>query len=139
MMNHPYQSPTFFRLIAIAAYEVLLLLALMATITFIFVFFVGDATTGVAHFLLQFTLWVFLGFYFVFCWTKAGQTLAMKTWRVQLIKSNGTLLDFKLAGLRYVLASLSLGFFGAGFVWAIFDREGLFLHDRLLGTKLIKK
>ena len=139
MMNHPYQSPAFFRLIAIAAYEVLLLLALMATITFIFVFFVGDATTGAAHFLLQFTLWVVLGFYFVFCWTKAGQTLAMKTWRVQLIKSNGTLLDFKLAGLRYVLASISLGFFGAGFIWAIFDREGLFLHDRLLGTKLIKK
>jgi uncharacterized RDD family membrane protein YckC len=72
-----------------------------------------------------------LGFYFVFCWTKAGQTLAMKTWRVQLIKSNGTLLDFKLAGLRYVLASLSLGFFGVGFIWAIFDREGFFLLDRL--------
>jgi hypothetical protein len=25
-----------------------------------------------------------------------------------------------------------LGAFGLGFVWAVFDRDGLFLHDRLL-------
>ena len=26
---------------------------------------------------------------------------------------------------------------GAGFLWALIDREGLFLHDRLAGTRII--
>jgi hypothetical protein len=26
---------------------------------------------------------------------------------------------------------------GAGFLWALVDREGLFLHDRLAGTRII--
>ncbi|HET7776841.1 MAG TPA: RDD family protein, partial [Azospira sp.] len=31
----------------------------------------------------------------------------------------------------------SLGFFGAGIVWSLFDRERQFLHDRLAGTRLV--
>jgi hypothetical protein len=27
---------------------------------------------------------------------------------------------------------------GAGFLWALVDREGLFLHDRLAGTKIVR-
>jgi hypothetical protein len=27
---------------------------------------------------------------------------------------------------------------GAGFLWAMVDREGLFLHDRLAGTKIVQ-
>jgi hypothetical protein len=29
-----------------------------------------------------------------------------------------------------------LGAFGLGFVWAVFDRDGLFLHDRLLNNRI---
>jgi hypothetical protein len=36
-----------------------------------------------------------------------------------------------------VIASFSLMFFGLGFVWALFDREGLYLHDRLTGGNLV--
>lgn len=39
--------------------------------------------------------------------------------------------------MRYVLASLGMLFFGAGFLWALFDRQGLFLHDRLTGSRLV--
>jgi hypothetical protein len=30
-----------------------------------------------------------------------------------------------------------LMFFGLGFFWAILDREGLYLHDRLTGGRLV--
>jgi len=38
---------------------------------------------------------------------------------------------------RYVIASFGLMFFGLGFIWAIFDRQGLYLHDRLTGGRLV--
>jgi hypothetical protein len=49
---------------------------------------------------------------------------------------NGELLRLNRAILRYVLATAGLMFFGAGFIWALFDREGLYLHDRLIGSRL---
>jgi uncharacterized RDD family membrane protein YckC len=60
----------------------------------------------------------------------------MKTWRIKLESMNGELLSVNRAILRYVLATAGLMFFGAGFLWALFDREGLYLHDRLIGSRL---
>ncbi|MEY3411172.1 MAG: hypothetical protein RL593_748, partial [Pseudomonadota bacterium] len=76
------------------------------------------------------------GMYFVFSWVRTGQTLAMKTWRIKLESMNGELLRLNRAILRYLLATAGLMFFGAGFIWALFDREGLYLHDRLIGSRL---
>jgi len=40
--------------------------------------------------------------------------------------------------LRFCLALAGLALAGAGFWWALFDRDRQFLHDRLLGTRLIR-
>ena len=64
-------------------YEALVILALG-----IFLFLLPLAVfSGVSHILLGpgllwFYLFALLGVYFVWCWVKAGQTLAMKTWRL---------------------------------------------------------
>jgi uncharacterized membrane protein YciS (DUF1049 family) len=42
-----------------------------------------------------------------------------------------------LAMARYVLSTLSLVLFGLGFLWAMVDRDHLYLHDRLLNTHII--
>jgi len=41
------------------------------------------------------------------------------------------------AVLRYLIAWPSVLFFGIGLLWAIFDKDHLFLHDRLAGTKVV--
>jgi len=41
------------------------------------------------------------GAYFVWCWTKRGQTLAMQTWRIQLVTTAGTRLTQRRAMARY--------------------------------------
>lgn len=38
---------------------------------------------------------------------------------------------------RFLFAAAGSLLAGAGFLWALVDREGLFLHDRLAGTKII--
>jgi uncharacterized RDD family membrane protein YckC len=69
--------------------------------------------------------------YFLWCWLRGGQTLAMKTWRVRVVGvSPGKAL------LRFLFA-LVLVPTGASILWALFDRDGQFLHDRLAGTRLV--
>lgn len=38
---------------------------------------------------------------------------------------------------RYLVALAGSLLFGAGFLRALLDREGLFLHDRLAGTRIV--
>lgn len=75
--------------------------------------------------------------YFVWCWLNGGQTLPMKTWKLRLVSSEGARLRPLQAVLRYLAAWPSILFFGAGIFWAIFDKDGQFLHDRIAGTRIV--
>jgi uncharacterized RDD family membrane protein YckC len=44
-----------------------------------------------------------IGLYFVFFWVKSGQTLAMKTWEVRLLRADGTRISIGRAITRYLL------------------------------------
>jgi len=130
-------SPSLFKRIACMLYESLLLIAILALATFIFLKIFGAATQSPLRYFLQFYLWLIAGAYFIFCWVRSGQTLAMQTWRIQLLGQGGRLMPIRQAAMRYVIASFSLILFGFGFFWAIFDREGLYLHDRFTGGRLV--
>jgi uncharacterized RDD family membrane protein YckC len=112
-------------------------IALSLVCTTIFVLLLGDATAGIKRYSLQLFLWLTTGIYFVWCWSKSGQTLAMQTWQLKLLNQDGELLTLRVAITRYVLASLSLIAFGLGYLWVIVDQDRLFLHDRLLKNKII--
>ena len=76
------------------------------------------------------------GAYFLWYWRRNGQTLAMQTWKLQLCSVTGGTPTIQQLVLRYLLSWPSLVCYGAGIVWAIFDREHQFLHDRLAGTRI---
>jgi len=73
-----------------------------------------------------------LAAYFLWCWLRGGQTLAMKAWKLRLA---GVTPGRALA--RFLLA-LVLVPTGIGIVWALVDRERQFLHDRIAGTRLVR-
>ena len=133
-------NATRIKLLAACVYELLLLIALWMLCTWIFVSLVGDATHGSKRYFLQLFLWLVTGAYFVWCWHKTGQTLATKTWKLklvnqQLLNAQNTTLTIKQCCIRYALASASILACGLGYIWALFDKDGLFLHDRLLKTR----
>jgi len=66
--------------------------------------------------------------YFLWCWLRGGQTLAMKAWHIRLVGVTP-----QKALLRFLLAFLLLP---VSIPWALLDRDGQFLHDRLAGTRL---
>lgn len=75
-------------------------------------------------------------FYFVWQWKKGRQTLGMRAWRIYLTTATGEALSWKSLTVRFMLACLSSGAFGAGFAWALFDKDKLTFHDRFSNTRL---
>jgi uncharacterized RDD family membrane protein YckC len=131
------KSPGLLKIGACLIYEALVVIALSFVCALVFLMLVGDATHSIKRACLQLLLWISVGVYFVWCWHKSGQTLAMQAWQLKLQNQDATLLSANKAIARYVLACISLVLFGLGFVWALVDRDKLFLHDRLLKTHII--
>lgn len=131
------RAPALARRLASALYDLLMLAALVLIATFPFLAVVGDSTGGWRRHLLQAWVLGVAGAYFAWFWTHGGQTLPMKTWRLRLVRSDGAPVTLARALHRYVLATLGLAALGLGFFWALVDRDGQFLHDRMAGTALV--
>ncbi len=84
--------------------------------------------------LLLKNIWVVISFfYFGHYWTKRGQTLGMKVWKIKAVSNDGNLMTWGGALKRYVFALLGLGLF-----WMIFNKPRLSLQDKMSNTILIK-
>ncbi|MEO6823335.1 MAG: RDD family protein [Nitrosospira sp.] len=131
-------APGFWRRLMSMFYESLLLLAVLFIASFIFHLIFRD--TGSIFFRPAFQLYLLLvaGTYFAWFWTHGGQTLPMQTWKFRLIMANGERVGLQRAVARYLFAVIGIFFFGCGILWALFDRERQFLHDRLAGTRIVK-
>jgi len=113
------------------AYESLLVFGVAFFATWIFFFASGgrNATAGVARAELQVFILLVLAGYFLWCWLRGGQTLAMRAWKIRLVEVTPG-----KAVARFLIAAALLPL---SILWALVDRDRQFLHDRLAGTKLI--
>ena len=114
-------------------YEAILLFAVAFLAAWVFFFASGgrDATAGGMRYLLQSFIGLFFAAYFLWSWLRGGQTLAMKAWRIRLIDITPA-----SALLRLILAAILVPT-GISLIWALFDRDRQFLHDRLARTRLV--
>ncbi len=76
--------------------------------------------------------------FFGWCWTRGGQTLGLKTWKLQVVGFNDQPITWRQAALRYLGALLSWLCLGLGFLWILVDREKLAWHDRISKTRIIR-
>lgn len=74
--------------------------------------------------------------YFSWFWTHGGQTPGMRAWKIQLRSQNGGPVTWRQTSIRFLCAVPSWVFLGAGFFWALVDRNQLTWHDRLSRTML---
>lgn len=118
-------------------YEAMLLFAVLFVSSYLYLGLARDAQSGLPRTLFQIYLLSVCGAYFLFCWTRTGQTLALKTWRLRVVTQRGRALTLHQALLRYLLAIPGM-ISGISLLWAPFDRERLFLHDRLAGTRIVR-
>lgn len=137
MTGEALRAPALGRRLASGVYELLILAALAMVATFPFLAVFGDSTQGWRRHVLQAWVLVVAGAYFAWFWTRGGQTLPMKTWRIRLVRADGAGVGLWRAIHRYVIAALGFLALGLGFWWALVDRDRQFLHDRLAGTALV--
>lgn len=162
--------PSLFRRLASLGYEGLIVAAILVAGGLAFygaaalLRSIGMATgvpTSLERVLLQVFLAALLGAYFVRSWSRGGQTLAMKAWKLRLVRTDGSVVGAGQALLRFVLAGLVLGAGAAAAMWLwrhpgsvpgwlgalpavvdlgwiLSDRERQFLHDRLTRTRVVR-
>ncbi len=118
-------------------YESVLLVAILFLSSYLFLSLVRDAQSGWSRTIFQLFLLCVCGAYFVFCWTRSGQTLPMKTWGLRLVTQTGEGVTPDRALRRYLFAVPGM-ISGASVLWALVDRERQFLHDRLAGTRIVR-
>ena len=136
-MSAEARTPSLKRRLACLLYEAILLFAIGFFAAWIFFFASGGlGAPGRGRTLLQLFLLVVFAAYFLWCWLRGGQTLAMKTWRIRLIAPGKDKVPPSTALARFLLALVCVPT-GIAFAWAIFDREKQFLHDRVAGTRLV--
>ena len=121
----------------------------------------AGAATGLERALLQTFLVALLAAYFVRSWIRGGQTLAMKAWKLRLVRTDGGVVGAGQALMRFVFAGLVLGAGAAAAMWLwrhpgsvsgwlaalpaivdlgwiLCDRDRQFLHDRLTRTRVVR-
>lgn len=75
--------------------------------------------------------------FYCFFWSRGGQTLGMRAWRLKLQDMDGERATLKQCLIRATVGPFALGLAAIGYWWAWFDRDGLCLHDRLSGTCVV--
>ena len=159
-MNSALVTPGLARRLAAFVYEGMLMFALIMVTGLLF-----SSLTQQRHALqgrhgLQAFLFVVMAIYFSWFWSRGGQTVAMKAWRIRLVMADGEPVPQRRALLRYLLAwlwfvpalaamqaaaisgGISLALMAlvgvlayAGLIYLRPDRQ--FWHDAVCGTRLI--
>ncbi|MFD2368195.1 RDD family protein [Pseudoduganella sp. GCM10020061] len=159
------RTPSVKRRLVSMLYDSLLLLAVEMLAIFIYLVVTLNNHSPIVDTLRYLFIVFVAGAYFVHFWTDSGHTLAMKTWRIKLVKVGYAKVPRRDAIKRFIFAwgfvapalliswVLQLRETHAGsktafllllaniILWsltAFLDKDRQFLHDRLAGTRLIE-
>lgn len=128
------EPATLRRRFAAFVYDALVLVGVIMTYTLIVVLARGarEVEPGTWWFLPS--LIALTAFFYAWFWTRGGQTLGMRSWRLQLVSLDGEPIGWRRALVRVAAAWLAALPLGAGYWWKFFDKDRLCWHDRLSKT-----
>lgn len=133
---HNLPMAGFMRRLMAALYDWLLVIALMMVLSVPLVAPGNEAITPGNPF-YRLGLVAIIAAFFVGFWVTKGQTLGMRAWRLQLTTEEGASVTRSVAVMRFLCACVSAAALGAGFFWALIDRDRLTWHDRICGTRML--
>ena len=119
-------------------YDLLLFAGLVMVLTLLLVLLRGGEAIPPASWWYDVLLLTANFVFFGISWTRGGQTLGARAWRLRVTAMDGNDLSWRQAALRYLSAWLLLLPPGLGFIWARWDPDGLCWHDRLSGSRVIR-
>jgi uncharacterized RDD family membrane protein YckC len=75
--------------------------------------------------------------FFAWFWIHGGQTLGMRAWKVKLVRQDGMTISWGQAFLRFCYSIVSWIPLGAGYLWALIDKDKQAWHDKASRSYLI--
>ena len=86
------------------------------------------------------TVWVifFVSYHYLFT-ALGGRTLGMEYEQLQVVNFEGQPISVEESRLRTLGYLISLGCFGLGYLWAVFDPDRLTWHDKISKTLIVEK
>ena len=130
------EAASLVRRIAAIFYDLLLLTGVLFTISALAVWI--NRGKAVDHPLYYLALLITAFFFYGWFWTHGGQTLGLRTWRLQVIDDRGNTLTWYQSLGRFAAAWIAFLPAAVGLLWMLFDKESLALHDRLSKTRVVK-
>jgi len=88
--------------------------------------------------LLSSILFISLFSFFAYFWTKNGQTLGMQAWHLRVQNSNHTHISLPQALLRFLVAIISIGTVGLGYLWMLIDKKDRTWQCILSETEIVR-
>jgi uncharacterized RDD family membrane protein YckC len=153
-----FSPPGLLRRLGALLYDGLLLLGLLFFATAVLLPFRGGLAFRSGDWGYDIYLVAVVFLFFGWFWTRDGQTLGMRAWKIRLSSANGSAVTWHQAALRFLPALLSIslfnigaslwpkaenwialfsfGLFGLGFCWALLDREKRCWHDLIAHTRM---
>lgn len=135
-------SAGFGRRFAALLYDALLMVALLVIFTTAAVMLLARTaitpeTSGPWAYVYRACLVLILAGYYLLNWTRSGQTLGMRAWRLRAVTDLGTRMGWQSAGLRLLASLLAWVPLGLGVLWLYLDSEHAALQDRLSRTRVV--
>jgi len=119
-------------------YDLVLLISLIFVAAFIPVILFDIKYGEPYFFLFQFYIFAVAYVFYGWFWTRSGQTLGMRTWKVKVVNQDGSSINWNRALIRYAVAIISFLTFGLGFFWSLWDKEKRTWHDIVSRTRLVR-
>ena len=94
----------------------------------------GEAVTGM---FVQLILLLELAGFYLYFWSRQGQTLGMTAWRIKVVDMSGDPPTFKQLLVRLLTAPLSWLSCGVGYLWFYVGDRRQTWHDRLSDTMVV--
>jgi uncharacterized RDD family membrane protein YckC len=134
------KSAGFGRRFAAFVYDAFLIAALLLVYTLIVTLAHGKAilaSDAAAWWAYRTGEVLIVGVYCVLNWTRSGQTLGMRAWRLYAVSDTGKRLKVARAAWRFLWALAAWTPAALGVLWLYADPERLALHDRLSRTRMV--
>jgi uncharacterized RDD family membrane protein YckC len=126
-----------FRRLGAMFYDSLLLVAVLMGVTGAVIAAHGGPI-DYHHFLYRGLLVVVTFIYFGGFWVHGGQTLGLRTWRLQVQRLDGGPITWPQALVRFAAAAPSLLLGGVGLLWILADRRNMAWHDHLSKSVIVQ-
>ncbi len=162
--NTDLPAASLLRRLGAFAYDILLLMALIVIAGFIALPFMGGEAADTGNPYFQTYLFILSYAFFAWFWTRDGQTLGMRAWRLRVQNEDGSTISWSQALLRFMAGVASFALIGAGvyfiiknetntplyflgiaawvvfavnFLWILVDKEKLAWQDRFSNCKVV--